>query len=125
MDLYRRLALARTDAEVTELAEELIDRFGPHPDVVANLIAMTRLKLTLIERGVHEVGSRRSARTGGMEVFLRPLELRPSEEVRLRRLPSRPSYRAIDHEVVVPFRPRDDLLALVGEIVMGSPNSRS
>ena len=125
MDLYRRLALACTDAEVTELAEELIDRFGPHPDVVANLIAMTRLKLTLIERGVHEVGSRRSARTGGMEVFLRPLELRPSEEVRLRRLPSRPSYRAIDHEVVVPFRPRDDLLALVGEIVMGSPNSRS
>ncbi len=125
MDLYRRLALARTDAEVTELAEELIDRFGPHPDVVANLIAMTRLKLTLIERGVHEVGSRRSARTGGMEVFLRPLELRPSEEVRLRRLPSRPSYRAIDHEVVVPFRPLDDLLALVGEIVMGSPNSRS
>jgi transcription-repair coupling factor (superfamily II helicase) len=125
MDLYRRLALARTDAEVTELAKELIDRFGPHPDAVVNLIAMTRLKLTLIERGVREVGSRRSARTGSMEVFLRPLELRPSEEVRLRRLPSRPSYRATDHEVIVPFRPRDDLLALVGEIVMGSPNSRS
>lgn len=125
MDLYRRLALARSDGEVDEIAAELIDRFGPHPDAVVNLISMTRLKLILIARGVREVGSRRSARTGSMEIYLKPLELRPSEEVRLRRHRSRPIYRAGDHELVIPFRPRDDILALVGEIVMGSPNSRS
>ncbi|MCI2976020.1 MAG: transcription-repair coupling factor [Ferrimicrobium sp.] len=125
MDLYRRFALARSDAEVGELADELSDRFGPYPSAVVNLLDMTRLKLGLLARGVREVGSRRSPRSGTMEVFLRPVTLRPSEEVRLRRLRSRPTYRASDQEIVIPFRPRDDLIGLVREIIMGSTNSPS
>ncbi|WP_298442599.1 transcription-repair coupling factor [Ferrimicrobium sp.] len=125
MDLYRRLAIARDEAEVTDLASELSDRFGPHPGQVVNLIEMTRLKLALIERGVREVGSRRSAKTGTMEVFLKPIQLRPSEEVRLRRLASRPTYRGSEQELVIPFRPRDNLLEVVREVVLGPSNSPS
>ncbi|MCL5973843.1 MAG: transcription-repair coupling factor [Actinobacteria bacterium] len=125
MDLYRRFALARSEQELQELADELSDRFGPPPSAVLTLVAMTRLKLLLVARGVREVGSRRSARTGSMEVFLRPVTLRPSEEVRLRRLASRPTYRAAEQEVAIAYRPRDDLLNLVREVIIGSSTSSS
>jgi transcription-repair coupling factor (superfamily II helicase) len=43
--LYKRFANCESDAEVTELQEELVDRFGNPPDAVRALVASHRLRL--------------------------------------------------------------------------------
>jgi transcription-repair coupling factor (superfamily II helicase) len=43
--LYKRFANCASDAEVTELQEELVDRFGNPPDAARALVASHRLRL--------------------------------------------------------------------------------
>jgi len=45
MHLYRRVSRIREPSEVSDLAEELRDRFGPVPEEAERLLAATRLKL--------------------------------------------------------------------------------
>ena len=47
LTLYKRIAGAASDAELDELQVEMVDRFGPLPQPVANLFAITRLKLEI------------------------------------------------------------------------------
>ena len=42
--MYKRIASARTDTELSELKEEMIDRFGLLPDAARNLFQISRLK---------------------------------------------------------------------------------
>ena len=44
MDIYRRIALIRTEAEADDLTDELIDRFGDPPRTVNNLISVALLR---------------------------------------------------------------------------------
>jgi transcription-repair coupling factor (superfamily II helicase) len=52
---YQQLANARTQAEVDELAAGLRDRFGPLPEPLENLVEVTRLRATALEKGVTRV----------------------------------------------------------------------
>ena len=45
MNLYRRLSRIESTGELTELEEELRDRFGPVPDPVRRLLVAARLKI--------------------------------------------------------------------------------
>jgi len=45
--LYKRLAAVADDAELAEIADELRDRYGPHPDSVRRLLAVMRLRRQL------------------------------------------------------------------------------
>ncbi len=45
LQLYRRLAEMATAEEVAQLREELVDRFGPLPEMAENLVLQLRLKL--------------------------------------------------------------------------------
>ena len=45
LQLYRRLMQARSEEELSEIEEELRDRFGPVPTEVANLMGVARLRL--------------------------------------------------------------------------------
>jgi transcription-repair coupling factor (superfamily II helicase) len=47
--LYKRLANAEDDAQVLTVADELVDRFGPRPGPVDNLVAVMRIR-TLARR---------------------------------------------------------------------------
>lgn len=44
MSLYRRLADLENEGDIESFAAELIDRFGPVPDVVENLLDIVRIK---------------------------------------------------------------------------------
>lgn len=46
MDLYRRIAAVRSEAEADELVDELIDRYGEPPRPVNNLISVALLRAT-------------------------------------------------------------------------------
>lgn len=47
LTLYKRIAGATSDAELDDLQVEMVDRFGTLPQAVANLFAITRLKLEI------------------------------------------------------------------------------
>ncbi len=55
IDLYRRLAQARTSAGIDELAAELEDRFGPPPPPARALLAVSRIRTEAEAAGVRRV----------------------------------------------------------------------
>lgn len=55
LSLYRRLGRAVSMEEVEELAAEMRDRYGPYPEVVENLLAVARLRLECLQRGIVSV----------------------------------------------------------------------
>ncbi|MGI9456596.1 MAG: transcription-repair coupling factor, partial [Aeoliella sp.] len=55
IDLYRRLARLTTTAEVEDFAGELVDRFGPIPEVVESLLERCRLRIWAHQWGIHSI----------------------------------------------------------------------
>ena len=53
--MYKRIASARTDTELRELREEMIDRFGRLPDAARNLFEISRLKLQAGPLGARKI----------------------------------------------------------------------
>ncbi len=47
LSLYKRLASARDEYEVAQLAAEMEDRFGPPPDEAARYVELMRIKVDL------------------------------------------------------------------------------
>ncbi|MBR1496083.1 MAG: transcription-repair coupling factor [Oscillospiraceae bacterium] len=58
MDLYRRIALIRTEAEADDLTDELIDRFGDPPQSVNALIHVALLRGEATRAGVTDISQR-------------------------------------------------------------------
>jgi len=55
MEFYQRLGEALTLDEVKEIEEEMIDRFGPVPLPAKWLLAITRVKVSATQKGIHTV----------------------------------------------------------------------
>jgi transcription-repair coupling factor (superfamily II helicase) len=53
--MYKRISAAETNEQLTELQEEMIDRFGPLPDEVRLLFRSTRLKLRAQQLGISKI----------------------------------------------------------------------
>ena len=51
MDVHRRIALASTVDELRDVEAELVDRFGPLPDPVRNLVLLQEARLVLAPLG--------------------------------------------------------------------------
>jgi transcription-repair coupling factor (superfamily II helicase) len=104
LEAYRALASATTDEAVDAVREELVDRFGPLPPQVENLLAVARFKVVCRRHGVTEVSLQGGGATGGTVRFS-PLDLPESAQLRLRRLYDRAGYKPAVGTVSVP-RPR-------------------
>jgi transcription-repair coupling factor (superfamily II helicase) len=52
LELYRRLARARTGGDLAAFRQELLDRFGPMPQPVVRLVEVAELRLTAEAAGV-------------------------------------------------------------------------
>ena len=55
LELYRRLARARTAGDVAAFRQEVTDRFGPMPPSVARLVEVAELRLTAEVAGVSSI----------------------------------------------------------------------
>jgi transcription-repair coupling factor (superfamily II helicase) len=55
LGLYRRIGALATDAETEQMAAELVDRFGPLPEEVENLLQVVALKRGCREAGVEKL----------------------------------------------------------------------
>ncbi|MGH8962603.1 MAG: transcription-repair coupling factor, partial [Jatrophihabitantaceae bacterium] len=99
LEAYRALASATTDEAVDAVRAELVDRYGPIPPAVENLLAVARFKVLCRSYGVSEVSLQ------GTSVRFTPLELPESAQVRLDRLYDKAHYKPAVSTVVVP-RPK-------------------
>jgi transcription-repair coupling factor (superfamily II helicase) len=99
LEAYRSLASATSDAAVDAVRAELVDRFGPIPPPVENLLAVARFKVLCRTYGVSEVSLQ------GSSVRFTPLDLPESAQLRLQRLYDKSLYKQAVSTVSVP-RPK-------------------
>mgnify|MGYP004732452577 CR=1 FL=1 len=69
MDLYRRIALIRTEEEADDLTDELIDRFGEPPPGVNALIHVALLRGEAGRAGVRDISQRQGCLRFTLESF--------------------------------------------------------
>jgi transcription-repair coupling factor (superfamily II helicase) len=96
LEAYRRLASTTTHAEVDDAAAEWIDRFGPLPDAALTLVELARLRVEALRVGLSEIVKLRH------EVRMGPVDLKPSQEVRLQRLKRGSVLRAAEGVIFIP-----------------------
>jgi transcription-repair coupling factor (superfamily II helicase) len=99
LEAYRTLASATTDDAVDAVRAELVDRYGPIPPQVENLLAVARFKVLCRRFGVTEVSMQ------GNLVRFSPVELPESAQLRLQRLYDRSHYKPAVATMSVP-RPK-------------------
>lgn len=58
IEIYKKAAAVATLEEVSELADELLDRFGEPPEAVENLLAAARLKIYAKQYGIESITRR-------------------------------------------------------------------
>jgi transcription-repair coupling factor (superfamily II helicase) len=80
LEIYKRLAEVRTDADVDEVVAELEDRYGDPPEQVTALLLVARFRARVRKAGVREVT------TVGKNVRFHPVTLPESRTIRLNRL---------------------------------------
>src|SRR3546814_16251855 len=68
LGLYRRLSLLVEPAEIEAFAAELIDRFGPLPQEVENLLQIVAIKRLCREAGIEKIDE---GPKGGVIAFLK------------------------------------------------------
>ena len=96
MQIYRRLADVKTEKEVDEISEELLDRFGKYVDPVEILLEVSKLRVIARNVGVSEIVQQ------GRFIKISPLELPDSRIIRLNRLYPGTQVRATIRAIQVP-----------------------
>ncbi|MFL6164087.1 MAG: transcription-repair coupling factor [Jatrophihabitantaceae bacterium] len=87
LEAYRSLAAASTNEAVDAVRLELLDRFGPLPPEVDNLLAVARFKVGCRKYGITEVSLQ------GNSVRFSPVLLPESAQLRLQRLYDKTVYK--------------------------------
>ncbi len=64
--IYKKILKAESEAEIEELKEEIRDRFGRYPEVVANLFSLGLIRIYAKEKGIRKI-----VRKGREIVFVR------------------------------------------------------
>ncbi|GEB15493.1 transcription-repair coupling factor [Pimelobacter simplex] len=80
LEMYKRLAEVRSDADVDEIVAELEDRYGEPPQQVAALLLVARFRARARKAGIKEITS------VGKNVRFHPVVLPESRTIRLNRL---------------------------------------
>jgi transcription-repair coupling factor (superfamily II helicase) len=125
LQAYRSIASANSEEDVIAVREELADRYGPLPEPVENLLLVAGLRMLARATGVTDITLQ------GNNIRFSPLELRESQELRLKRLYPGALVKASTRQVLVP-RPKPktlgakplsgrELLAWVGEFLTTIP----
>ncbi|HZG03946.1 MAG TPA: transcription-repair coupling factor [Streptomyces sp.] len=96
LQAYRSIAAADSEEDIAAVREELTDRYGPLPEPVENLLLVAGLRMLARSFGVTDITLQ------GSNVRFAPVELRESQELRLKRLYPRSVVKPAAHQVLVP-----------------------
>ncbi len=94
LEMYKRLAQVRTEADLAAVSAELADRYGAPPEPVQALLDVARFRLLCRSAGVHEVVAQ------GKYVRFAPARLPESRRLRLGRV--YPGSVVKDSHILVP-----------------------
>jgi len=107
LEAYRRLAALTTLAELDDLRDEWLDRYGPLPAAATGLLELAALRLDCVAAGVSAVvvmPARVGIRSAPV-VRVSPVTLSVSQQVRLRRRHGSRAYDEAQAEVRVELAP--------------------
>jgi len=107
LEAYRRLAALTTLAELDDLRDEWLDRYGPLPAAATGLLELAALRLDCVAAGVSAVvvmPARVGIRSAPV-VRVSPVTLSVSQQVRLRRRHGSRAYDEAQSEVRVELAP--------------------
>nr|MDQ3293483.1 transcription-repair coupling factor [Actinomycetota bacterium] len=109
IEAYRRLAAVTTQAEVDDIHAEWLDRYGPPPPEAAALLDVARVRAECARIGATEVNVAKGPGFGGPAFIVRlaPVQLKVSEEVRLKRLVKGAIYKPDLGQLQLPVVRRD------------------
>ena len=68
IDIYQKIALCRTEEDIGNVIDEIIDRFGNMPGELNNLIEVARIKQLCKQTGVVKVTEKRNRTTNSQNV---------------------------------------------------------
>ena len=80
LEAYKKLAAVVDAQELAEIEAELLDRYGPLPEPVKNLVEVARLRTVARRAGIADISVQ------GNFVRFGPVQLRESQQLRLQRL---------------------------------------
>ncbi|MFD3721404.1 transcription-repair coupling factor [Streptomyces sp. NPDC058674] len=121
LQAYRSIASAGSEADIKAVREELTDRYGKLPEPVENLLMVAGLRMFARACGVGDITLQ------GPNIRFGPVELRESQELRLKRLYPGAVLKPATSQVLIP-RPKTstvggkplvgrELLAWTGEFL--------
>ena len=96
LEMYRKLASARTADALAASVTEMKDRYGKLPPEVENLVAVARFRILAREHGLTDVSLQ------GRHIRFSPAPLPDSKQLRLKRLYPDAVYKAAADQVSVP-----------------------
>ncbi|SDC90348.1 transcription-repair coupling factor [Sanguibacter gelidistatuariae] len=97
LEAYRKIAAAQTSADLDEIRAELIDRYGPVPEMVSNLFDVAAFRNHARAAGLSDVTSQ------GKFVRFAPIDLAESAELRLKRLYPGTMLKPAIRTILVPY----------------------
>ena len=98
LEAYRRLAAVTSASEVADIRLEWEDRYGPVPPAAEALLMVGELRAECHRLGLKDV------QMVGSQARVAPIQLKTSEELRLRRLSRDALYKTDQQQLVVPIR---------------------
>lgn len=96
LEVYRKLAGARTEGDLAELREELSDRYGSLPEQFDTLFDVARLRSRARELGISEIV------TQGSRVRVAKVDPPESLQLRLSRIYQGMQYRPVTRTLLIP-----------------------
>lgn len=103
LEMYKRLAQVRSEADIAELVEELRDRYGPLPEPAELLIDVARLRVKARAQGLTEISA------AGSNIRFAPVELPESGKVRIARVYPKSIYKEAAKVLILP-QPRQNVI---------------
>ncbi|MEV0007288.1 transcription-repair coupling factor [Streptomyces sp. NPDC051840] len=96
LQAYRAIAAANSEEDIRAVREELTDRYGKLPEPVENLLLVAGLRMLARACGVGEIVLQ------GPNIRFAPVELRESQELRLKRLHPKTVIKQSAQQILVP-----------------------
>ncbi len=95
LEAYRRLAAVATAEQVEDIRAEWLDRYGPLPEPVSNLLDVASVRACCIRVGITELTVTKGPGFGGPEFLVRmsPITLPTSKQIRLDRIYKHSVYK--------------------------------
>ena len=68
IDIYQKIALCRTEEDISNVVDEIIDRFGNMPDELNNLLEIARIKQLCYKSPIVKISEKRNRKTGSQNI---------------------------------------------------------